>query len=289
MGTVSGTVGGGAGPTAHRAGRSTAKGHRHGQSQFPNHRRQWRVLRGSLPFRDGPRSCPAERRHPVVGLDRQPRVGGEAVTLQVKTGTQSHRVYTRKPENNDWLWDTSFKAMHLADESHWYAFVHLDDWPSQRDRHPEVLFVPSREVAKAIRQQHDAGWKRPFFIMEESEADLYRGLTGCASSPERCVGRLGALCHERPSKATQRSAVSYRTLPCFMISRGRKSPSFSRRRSDFGAKKRCRRRGGDDSVWFTVQCCCLPLAARGRRPRAGAWTTAPVSRAVSSKATSSAP
>lgn len=104
--------------------------------------------------------------------------GGRAITLQVKTGTQSHRVYTRKPENNDWLWDTSFKAMHLADESHWYAFVHLDDWPSQGDGYPEVLFVPSKKVAKFIRQQHDDGWQRPFFIMAEAEAELYRGLAG---------------------------------------------------------------------------------------------------------------
>lgn len=103
--------------------------------------------------------------------------GGRSVSLQVKTGTSSHMVYKRKPENNYWLWDTGFKAMNLSNEFHWYAFVFLNEWPSS-GRSPDVFFVPSKIVAKCIRQQYDDKQKRPFFWMLEAVAEQYRGLSG---------------------------------------------------------------------------------------------------------------
>lgn len=111
-------------------------------------------------------------------------IGGRAVSIQVKTGTASYENRKRKPEESYYVWDTGFKALNLSSDSHWYAYVYLNGWPS-REELPKVFFVPSSVVAECIRKQQEEGQKRPFFWMYEHEADSYRDLIGCQKIIER--------------------------------------------------------------------------------------------------------
>src|SRR5579862_3856940 len=90
--------------------------------------------------------------------------GGRSVSLQVKTGaTYNYTNYKRNPENNYWVWRVGSKALDGARESHWYAFVSIGDWPQIKDApNPNVFFVPSKVVAKTLREgkknQRDWFW-----------------------------------------------------------------------------------------------------------------------------------
>lgn len=106
-------------------------------------------------------------------------VGGKAVSIQVKTGTASYENRKRKPEESYYHWDTGLKALDLANDSYWYAYVFLNGWPSEQGDLPKVFFVPSRVVAKCIRKQQREGQKRLFFWMYKHEAESYRDLIGC--------------------------------------------------------------------------------------------------------------
>jgi hypothetical protein len=106
-------------------------------------------------------------------------VGGRAISIQVKTGTHSYENRKRKPEESYYHWDTGFKALDLSSDSHWYAYVFLNGWPSEQGALPQVFFVPSRVVAACLRKQREEGQKkRMFFWMYEGEAEGYRDLKG---------------------------------------------------------------------------------------------------------------
>ena len=56
--------------------------------------------------------------------------GGRSLSLQVKTGgIYSHVTSKRNPAKNYWVWRTGSKAADLSNDSHWYAFVFIGDWP----------------------------------------------------------------------------------------------------------------------------------------------------------------
>jgi hypothetical protein len=105
--------------------------------------------------------------------------GGHALSLQVKTGAgdANHVVYKRKPENNYWMWPTSFKAIEASNESHWFAFVHTAGWPSSECL-PDIFFVPSQVVGERMQKEQKKERKFPVFWMMEADAEQYRGLVG---------------------------------------------------------------------------------------------------------------
>lgn len=105
-------------------------------------------------------------------------IGGPAVSIQVKTGTASYQNRKRKPEESYYVWDTGFKAIKMRNDSYWYAYVYLNEWPFKKEL-PKVFFVPSIIVADCIRKQKQEGQKRPFFWMYENVAENYRDLIGC--------------------------------------------------------------------------------------------------------------
>lgn len=113
---------------------------------------------------------------PATDLIVTSETGGRSVSLQVKAGGLfSHTIYKRKPENNQWTWRAGSKAMDRAKESHWYAFVYIGDWPQGGDS-PKVFFVPSKIVAKKLRDNETS--QQAWFWMLEDEAENYCGLTG---------------------------------------------------------------------------------------------------------------
>lgn len=98
------------------------------------------------------------------------------MSLQIKTGgIYSHVTSKRKPGNNAWVWRIGSKAADNSDDSHWYAFVFVGDWP-QGDAIPEILFVPSKVVARVV---NDPAIQDGWFWMPEAEAEQYRGRRGC--------------------------------------------------------------------------------------------------------------
>jgi hypothetical protein len=113
---------------------------------------------------------------PATDLIVTSETGGRAVSIQVKAGgTFSYTKYKRKPENNQWTWRVGRKAMDRANESHWYAFVYIGDWP-QGEHFPKVFFVPSKTVRKKLRGTETS--QQDWFWMREDEAKVYSGLTG---------------------------------------------------------------------------------------------------------------
>jgi hypothetical protein len=116
---------------------------------------------------------------PSTDLIVTTQFGGLSVSLQVKTGAgdSNHMVYKRKPENNYWMWPTSFKAIEVSNESHWFAFVHTAGWPASKCL-PDVFFVPSRVVGERMQKEQKKERKFPVFWIMEGDAEQYRGLAG---------------------------------------------------------------------------------------------------------------
>lgn len=101
--------------------------------------------------------------------------GGRVNRVQVKTGTQATK--TTKAEGPIYLWHTSYKSIESNDNSLWYAYVWLNNWP-QGELSPEIFFVPSSKVAECIKGCQDDGDKVPFFWMTVAEAKKYKGRPG---------------------------------------------------------------------------------------------------------------
>jgi len=99
----------------------------------------------------------------------------KSASIQVKTG----RNPLNKPKNDApyYAWDTSEKAIRLVDESYWYAFVNLNEWP-EKDTKPEIFLIPSNIVATTVKNEHEKGAKRLFFWIYCSEAEQYKGING---------------------------------------------------------------------------------------------------------------
>ncbi len=129
---------------------------------------------------------------PATDLIVTSETGGRSVSLQVKTGAAyNHVTHKKNPEEDFWVWRVGRKAMNGAKESHWYAFVSVGDWPQRKDSpSPEVFFVPSKIVAKTLREnpksQRENG--QYWFWMSDDEADKYRGLTGYRQIKEAIAG-----------------------------------------------------------------------------------------------------
>jgi hypothetical protein len=113
---------------------------------------------------------------PATDLIVTSEIGGRSVSLQVKTGGPSSFSERKKsPGNSQWTWRTGRKAMDLASDSHWFAFVYVGNWP-QCEHAPQVFFVPSQTVAKRLRDTQPS--QQDWFWMMESEADQFRGMKG---------------------------------------------------------------------------------------------------------------
>ena len=112
---------------------------------------------------------------PTTDLIVTSEAGGRSVSLQVKTGgIDSHVIFKKTPKNNYWNWRSGSKAAELSNESHWYAFVFIGDWPSGGGP-PKVFFVPSKFVAeRAHHPDTSEGW----FWMSDAEAEQFHGLDG---------------------------------------------------------------------------------------------------------------
>lgn len=101
--------------------------------------------------------------------------GGNAMRLQVKTGTQATR--NDKEVGPIYLWATSFAAIERNDRNLWYAYVWLNDWP-EAETSPELFFVPSRVVASCMKECRADGDTWPYFWMRVHDAQKYKGLVG---------------------------------------------------------------------------------------------------------------
>jgi hypothetical protein len=100
--------------------------------------------------------------------------GGTTIRVQVKTGRQATK--NDKKEGPIYLWQTSESAIERDDKHLWYAFVWLNGWPEGTNL-PEVFFVPSKLVAKCVKQcQEDKEWL--CFWMRVGDARQYQGQAG---------------------------------------------------------------------------------------------------------------
>ena len=101
--------------------------------------------------------------------------GGNALRLQVKTGTQATR---KDREVGDiYLWATSYKVIPRNDRNLWYAYVWLKGWP-HTDASPEIFFVPGKRVKSCIKQCLVDKDTWPYFWLRVKEAEKYKGQQG---------------------------------------------------------------------------------------------------------------
>ena len=101
--------------------------------------------------------------------------GGQAIRVQVKTGTQSTR--NDKEVGKIYLWSTSYSVIERNDKHLWYAYVWLNGWPGG-DFLPEVFFVPSKVVVKCMQECRDNKETWPYFWMRVGDASKYKGRSG---------------------------------------------------------------------------------------------------------------
>jgi hypothetical protein len=99
---------------------------------------------------------------------------GKSISIQVKTATSP---LNKLRGEHYYAWPTSAKAMNLVSNSHWYAFVNLNNWP-ENDTHPEVFFIPSNIVAAEIKKAYENEDKWLFFCINCSDAEQYKGKKG---------------------------------------------------------------------------------------------------------------
>ena len=59
----------------------------------------------------------------------------------------------------------------------WYAFVWLNGWPEQVGNLPKIFFVPSKVVAKCLKETDEED-KFPSFWMGAADAEQYEGRNG---------------------------------------------------------------------------------------------------------------
>jgi hypothetical protein len=103
-------------------------------------------------------------------------MGGQSISLQVKSGgVYSRTTYKKDPEKIQWTWRVGNKDAVHSNDSHWFAFVFIGEWPLDGDN-PDVFFVPSKFV---IERAYDPATNDGWFWMMETEAKGYRGLKGC--------------------------------------------------------------------------------------------------------------
>lgn len=100
---------------------------------------------------------------------------GQAVRLQIKTGTQSTK--TTREDGKIYLWSTAYGAIDRDDETLWYAYVWLNGWPHE-EQLPEVFFVPSKIVVKCMKACRRNKEKWPYFWMYAKDAEEFRGQAG---------------------------------------------------------------------------------------------------------------
>jgi hypothetical protein len=108
--------------------------------------------------------------------DLHVKFGKKSITVQVKTGrTYNHVIRKRKPEDGWWVWRAGKKCMDVKDERHWYAFVSMGTWP-KGNAVPKVFFVPSKIVAKTLRENDPT--EQDWFWIPESKSDACCGAAG---------------------------------------------------------------------------------------------------------------
>lgn len=112
--------------------------------------------------------------------------GGNAIRVQVKTGTEGPRN-NKEVGSKISLWHTSKAAIERDDKYLWYAYVWLNDWPKEEDKLPEVFFVPSRAVVNCIKQCLADKDTWLYFWMRVADAQKYKGSAGLKA----LLGALG--------------------------------------------------------------------------------------------------
>jgi hypothetical protein len=101
--------------------------------------------------------------------------GGNALRVQVKTGTQATR--RDKEVGNIYLWATSYAVIERNDRNVWYAYLWLNGWPAG-EKSPEVFFVPAKVVVNCMKECRADGDTWPYFWMRVDEAQRYKGPSG---------------------------------------------------------------------------------------------------------------
>lgn len=101
--------------------------------------------------------------------------GGNAIRVQVKTGTQAT---TRNREvGNIYRWSTSYKVIERNDRNLWYAYVWLNGWPNGENV-PEVFFVPAKVVIRVMKGCLADQDTWPYFWLRVDAAKKYKGPSG---------------------------------------------------------------------------------------------------------------
>lgn len=99
---------------------------------------------------------------------------GHPVRVQVKAARDPYGKYKG---DEICSWETGCGIVDTHDQSLWYAFVALRNWPQQTNL-PEVFFVPSTDVAACMATEK--GKSRTFFWMKVGDAEKYRDEEGMA-------------------------------------------------------------------------------------------------------------
>lgn len=111
--------------------------------------------------------------------------GRRSFSVQVKAGRHhTNEDRKRHPEESHWVWRTGQKCIDITDQRHWYAFVYLGDWPKD-DMPPAVFFIPSRIVAKRLRE--NSRGQRDWFWILKDDAEEFRGLAGIRTMKKAIV------------------------------------------------------------------------------------------------------
>jgi hypothetical protein len=104
--------------------------------------------------------------------------GKKTISLQVKTALS--RNFTKSKKYEDYYsWPVSEQAKDSHGESHWYAFVNMNNWPGPVNaEQPDIYFVDSETVAHVVKDWNDKPSPRIFFRIKDVEKEHYKGLAG---------------------------------------------------------------------------------------------------------------
>ncbi len=115
----------------------------------------------------------------LVDMHVRTKNGKKQISLQVKAGGtgDNHVIKKRIPESSHYVWQVGTKAYGYSRKSHWYAFLTVGGWPLRKKASsPEIYFIPSRAVAKTLKDNPND--QRTWFWIYDHEIEKYRGHAG---------------------------------------------------------------------------------------------------------------
>jgi hypothetical protein len=105
--------------------------------------------------------------------------GGKPIRVQVKTAT---KAFGTDKDGEFYSWDTSENVIEYHDESLWYAYASLDDWPKGPGI-PKVFFIPSAVVVSRMKEDRGKRKRTVYWIFTKDSGE-YEGTNGLARMRE---------------------------------------------------------------------------------------------------------